>query len=92
MGKSSNNKKEKHRSEKSMMERRRQHAKRKNLLVEMEVRRETLVCELLGCLPWPERLLQIKGACCSVLEATKTFPVFFFWEKERYMYVAVKDI
>lgn len=88
--KTSNSKKEEHRSEKSMKERKCKHGKRKNLLMEQEVRRETRVCELLGCLPWPERPLQIKGACCSVLEATKTFHVFFFWKKERYMRVAVE--
>lgn len=71
--KTSNSKKEKHRSENSMMGRRCKHAKRKNLLVEQEVRRETHVCELLGCLPWPERPLQIKGACCSVL----------FWKQQK---------
>lgn len=78
----SNGEKEKHRNEKSIVERRCKHTKRQNLLVEQEVRGEARVCKLLGRLPWPARPLQVKGACCSVLDATKTFQsFFFFWEK-----------
>lgn len=97
MMKTSNGKKEKHRNEKSMMERRWKHAKRKNLLVEKEVRRETHVCELLGCLPWPERPRQIKGTCLSLLKGTKTFQGFssgkkrhicmWLWEVFRALYL-----
>lgn len=77
----SNGQKKKHRNEKSIAERRCKHAKRQDLLVEQEVRGEARVCKLLGSLPWPARPLQMKGACCSVLDATKTFQSFFFCEK-----------
>jgi len=78
----SNGKKEKHRNEKSMVEIRSKHVKKQDFLVEQEVRGEAHVCKLLGSLPWPARPLQLKGACCSGLDATKTFQsVFFFWEK-----------
>lgn len=73
----SNGKKEKRRNEKSMVERRCKHTKRQDLLVEQEVRGEAHVCELLGSLPWPARPLQMKGVCCSGLDATKTFKRIF---------------
>lgn len=54
--------------------------------MEQEVRGESHFCDLLGSL-WPARALQMKGACCSMLDAMKTFESFyFFWEKisEKY--------
>ena len=80
-------KKEKYRNEKSMVERRCKHAKRHDLLVEQEVRGEACVCKLLCSLPWPARPLQVKGACCSMLDATKTFQSFFLLGKMRETYV-----
>ncbi|KAJ7413292.1 hypothetical protein WISP_92141 [Willisornis vidua] len=92
--KTSNGKKEKYRIEKNIVEGKCKHAKRQDLLVEQEMRGEVHVCKRLGSLSWPARPLQIKEACCSVLQATKTFQGFiFYWEKcEKYMYVPVKGV
>lgn len=56
-----------------------------------EVRGEPCVFQLLGSLPWPARLLQMKGAFFFCAGCNKTFFFFSFWEKRgRHMYVPVK--
>lgn len=75
-----------------MMERRCKHTKRKNLLVEQEVRRETTSVSSLVVFLGLKDLCRSKELAVLFWKQEETFQVFFFWEKERFMYVAVKDV